>query len=102
MLCLIRRGQSGETVYLPKPRELSGRLVLSPYQWRKMKREMWENEFWMGQPVCALCQEPILSFEDFEPDHIIPRGMGGGSRDDRPANLQPSHRWCNREKGSKR
>src|SRR5271166_1950859 len=45
---------------------------------------------------------PHLSFEDFEPDHIKPRGMGGGSRDDRPKNLQPSHRWCNFYKGSKR
>lgn len=82
-----------------------GRLILSLRGWQKMKRQMWSKpDPFDGQPglVCRICFLQILEYEDFEPDHIVPRGMGGGTRDDRPNNIQPSHRWCNREKGSRR
>jgi 5-methylcytosine-specific restriction endonuclease McrA len=29
-----------------------------------------------------------------ECDHILKRGMGGGTRDDRPANLRTACTWC--------
>ena len=91
----------------PKPRRKpevrkDGRLVLSPAKWVKMKVRMWGELHATGTPCCYLCGKPIYSYWDFEPDHIIPRGMGGGTRDDSPSNLQPAHSWCNSEKGSKR
>jgi len=77
-----------------------GRLILSPTDWRKMKAEMWEDLSGYGaRPFpCGICHQLIGFLSDFEPDHIKPRGMGGGFRDDKPENIQPSHRWCNREK----
>jgi len=41
-------------------------------------------------------------FEDYVLDHIEPRGMSGGKRDDSESNLQPAHWWCNSLKGAKR
>ena len=35
-------------------------------------------------------------------DHIKPRGMGGGTRDDSLANIQASHPQCNSIKQSQR
>ena len=75
-----------------------GRIVLSDSAWSLMKRTLWESR----EHVCGICGEPIFFVDDYELDHIAPRGMGGGKRDDRAFNLQLSHRWCNREKGSKR
>lgn len=88
----------------PKPEvKKDGRLVLSPYRWAKQKLEMWNAAVIAnsGSVICHLCKSPIRSFGDFEPDHIITKGHGGGKRDDRRGNLAPSHAWCNRERGSK-
>lgn len=76
------------------------RLILSESDWRKMKRQMWQEG--RGRLKCGICGKGILRYADLEPDHRKPRGMGGGFRDDSPANLAPSHRLCNREKGSRR
>ena len=77
------------------------RLILSAADWRQMKRALWLNI--SGYPRCGICQKVINHYENYEPDHIQPRGMGGGKRDDSPSNIQPSHSWCNRfVKGSKR
>jgi hypothetical protein len=87
--------------YLPKPKDAEGRIKLTAHQWRKMKQAMW-----FGRPTtglrCWICKRVIRYWEDFEPDHKNPRGMGGGSRDDRPENIAPAHAACNRAKGSKR
>ena len=61
-------------------------------------RKLWAER----ERVCGICGRTIFFRADMELDHIIPRGMGGGTRDDRPENLQLSHRLCNREKGSRR
>jgi len=41
---------------------------------------------------------------DVVPDHIEPKGMGGGFYDDgeNGSNLQPAHNACNLAKGSRR
>lgn len=51
--------------------------------------------------ICGICGE-FVSWEDSVADHILPKGLGGGTHDDREGNLQPSHYMCNSEKGSKR
>ena len=82
----------------PKPEvKKDGRVVLSEYKIRKIKNE----RFVEGMP-CAICGDPIECFADYELDHIEPKGMGGGFRRDVASNFQDTHRWCNRDKGSRR
>lgn len=50
---------------------------------------------------CALCDRR-LSLRAATVDHIAPRGMGAGRRDDRRENIQAVCWECNSEKGSKR
>lgn len=50
---------------------------------------------------CGICNLPVV-LASADPDHIEPKGMGGSRRDDRVDNIQPAHRRCNIEKGSKR
>ncbi|MCL2537990.1 MAG: HNH endonuclease [Alphaproteobacteria bacterium] len=49
-------------------------------------------------PPCALCGEPITDIRDFSFDHKIPASKGGKGTLE---NLQPSHKWCNRDRGNK-
>ncbi len=67
-------------------REYKARLALA---WTKQKGR------------CALCGLPV-ALEEATNDHRVPRGLGGGSRDDRIENLQAAHLLCNSAKGSKR
>ena len=50
---------------------------------------------------CAICQLPLKRSEATW-DHIAPRRMGGGFRDDRQFNIAAVHGRCNGERGSKR
>lgn len=50
---------------------------------------------------CRLCGFD-LALGELTADHIEPRSMGGGSRDDSVGNLWPSHFRCNGRKGSRR
>ena len=51
--------------------------------------------------ICTICHKSML-WEQATTDHIKPRGMGAGKRDDRQENLAAVHGWCNSEKGSRR
>jgi hypothetical protein len=51
---------------------------------------------------CAICHESFTQYGEIVPDHIEPKGMGGGWRVDHPENVQAVHRRCNLQKGSKR
>lgn len=87
----------------PKPKDAEGRIKLSDYEWRKMRRGWWNRLFEMyGYATCELCGKSITDLDDFQIDHKQPRGMGGGNRDDRKENLQVSCAACNLDKGSKR
>ena len=52
--------------------------------------------------MCGICLKPIEDFREAVIDHILPRGMGGGSRDDSWKNIQAAHGICNLQKGSRR
>lgn len=51
---------------------------------------------------CGICRQPFTDCSEIVPDHIEPKGMGSGRKDDHPDNIQAAHRKCNLEKGSKR
>jgi hypothetical protein len=51
---------------------------------------------------CGICRKLFTDYNDVVPDHIEPKGMGSGRRDDHPDNIQAAHRLCNLKKGSKR
>lgn len=51
---------------------------------------------------CGICGRPFTDCREIVPDHIRPKGMGGGQRDDHPDNIQAAHRACNLKKGSTR
>ena len=51
---------------------------------------------------CGICKRSFSDYSEIVPDHIHPRGLGGGKRDDHPDNIQAVHRSCNFNKGSRR
>ena len=53
-----------------------------------------------GYYVCGICAKSV-HVDDMELDHINPRSGNPESFADF-LNLQPTHRWCNQQKGSKR
>lgn len=68
----------------------------------KMLYDMRRYVAWVTQGhLCAICSR-FLRYRDAVTDHIIPRGHGGGTRDDRQANLRATCWSCNDEKGSRR
>jgi 5-methylcytosine-specific restriction endonuclease McrA len=74
------------------------RELRSPAEMRKLlNRKILEQK---GK--CAICKRDFTDYEEIVPDHIEPRGLGGGKRDDHPDNIQAVHRRCNFRKGSRR
>lgn len=55
------------------------------------------QELFKQKPVCAICGNKILAFEDCEVDHIIPFSRGGSTAIE---NAQLTHRTCNRTKSA--
>ncbi len=55
----------------------------SEYAWLLRRRDVWMRD----QGCCVACGKPV-ALPDASVDHIEPRRMGGGSRDDRPENLR--------------
>lgn len=67
----------------------------------RRKRVAWEGQKVNGVSICPLCHLR-LNWGDATVDHKRPRGMGGGSRDDRQSNIAAVHGRCNTERGSRR
>jgi len=77
------------------------------WRWKLSKAEKQKVILWQLNQngcTCGICHGPITDMNDVVPDHIQPKGMGGGFADDgeNGSNLQPAHSKCNLEKGSKR
>jgi PP-loop superfamily ATP-utilizing enzyme len=52
---------------------------------------------------CYLCHELFDDFRQIVAEHIKPKGMNGGKRDDSEENIAAAHNFpCNAEKGSRR
>jgi 5-methylcytosine-specific restriction endonuclease McrA len=75
-----------------------GRLILSSADRTKQRLRLWNSR----SHLCEICGMPIVYYAQMELDHKIPRGMGGGTRDDSDENQRVTHSWCNQAKGSKR
>ena len=68
--------------------------------WLRTRKE-WINQNppdHAGYYVCGICSKPV-HFSDMEVDHVVGR-LGRNLVD--KENLQPSHRLCNRIKGSRK
>lgn len=79
-----------------------GREVCRPNRLGKLEYTSRRYIAWTQQKgLCAICHLPLY-LHNAVSDHIKPRGMGGGKRDDRQENIQAVHPRCNMEKGSKR
>lgn len=70
-------------------------------EWRKIRNDWIQNNppNHQGAWVCYLCGAWVYK-EDMELDHVEPRGSLSTHVANNPDNLSPTHRWCNREKGS--
>jgi len=66
-------------------------------EYRRRRNFVWE----VYDRKCWLCGQPVSS-EEVTADHRDPRGMGGGSRDDRVEAIRPCHGECNTRRGSRR
>lgn len=66
-------------------------------EYLRRKRVAWEEQ---GR-TCSIGGEP-LRWADSTVDHKSPRGMGGGSRDDRQENIGAACGLHNAQKGSRR
>lgn len=66
-------------------------------EYQRRKRVAWEEQ---GK-LCSICHLR-LNWADSTVDHKVPRGMGGGKRDDRQPNIAAAHAVCNAKKGSQR
>lgn len=54
---------------------------------------------WDSEGICILCGV-WMDYEECSTEHIIPRGLGGSTHDDRPENLAVSHPTGNCARGS--
>jgi 5-methylcytosine-specific restriction endonuclease McrA len=76
----------------PKPGDAAGIVTLSPYEYRKLKERVYEEQ---GHR-CAFCTVKLYRVTDGELHHLHHRKMGGGSRDDRRENVVVLCRACHR------
>ena len=78
-----------------------GRIVLSLNDWKKLRSWVWWfYETVYGEVRCHLHGCKIYEFMYMQLDHQTPRGLGGGTRDDRfVLPICPAHNY---QKGSQR
>jgi len=80
----------------------SGREVMTPTQLGRDEYERRRRFVWLVYDRhCRLCGRK-LKWEECSVDHIAPRGMGAGSRDDSVYSIWPAHLTCNQLRGSRR
>lgn len=72
---------------MPTPTRIGG---LNRWAWR-VRRKAWQAQ--LPYP-CARCGMPVLPTDAWDLDHVIPRRLGHGVGEVRPA-----HRTCNRRHG---
>lgn len=75
-------------------------------RWRFVRAACWERDR-KAHAVCAICGQPICysiapsSTDDaWEPDHIVPFSKDDSLELDM-TNIRPTHRRCNRARGTK-
>lgn len=74
------------------------RYKLSPAEMRKVvDRKIQEQN-----GLCSIGGESLTDYTDVVPDHKLPKGSGGGRRDDRAENIGAACSRHNLEKGSRR
>lgn len=84
-------------IVYPDGREVCRDTVAGRLEYHERRHIAWV----LQEGRCAICGR-IIAFRNAVTDHVAPRGMNGGRRDDRQANLQATCWECNSEKGSRR
>lgn len=74
------------------------RYKLSPAEMKKVLNTKIREQ----SGLCSICGEELTDYNEVEPDHKKPKGLGGARRDDRAENIGAAHSHCNIQKGSKR
>jgi 5-methylcytosine-specific restriction endonuclease McrA len=74
-----------------------------PFRISSRKRKSFSNReraeiFRDTSGICHLCQRPIGPGEEWDVEHVTPKGLGGS---DDPENLRPAHVDCHRGPGGK-
>lgn len=72
-----------------------GREIVNDVELRRRRYLAWERD----EGKCILCGQFVPKFQATT-EHIIPRGIGGGTRSDVLSNLAVSHYWGNMARGS--
>jgi 5-methylcytosine-specific restriction endonuclease McrA len=73
-----------------------GRVICSRAELRRRLVRCLEKQ----KGICGICQNLISDVQEAVLDHIEPRGMGAGSRNDDWSNIRATHVICNNQKGS--
>jgi 5-methylcytosine-specific restriction endonuclease McrA len=74
---------------------------LSTPKGREMRDTITAKAWTRDNCICGICGKYVCLLEAVG-DHIIPRGMGGATRNDSLENIQAVHPKCNGLKGSQR
>ncbi|MGB6838515.1 MAG: DUF262 domain-containing protein [Dehalococcoidia bacterium] len=59
------------------------------------KRIIWSSD---ERHLCHICGRTVREFDQYEPDHVEPHGVGGKTKIE---NARIAHRECNRQRGAK-
>ena len=59
------------------------------------RRIIWSRD---DDHLCHICGRKVRQFDEYEPDHVEPYGVGGGTKIE---NARIAHRECNRRRGAK-
>jgi len=73
-----------------------GREIVGKAEYQRRREQAWDRD----RGICCLCGL-FVPLAEATAEHIIPRGMGGGKRDDRLSNLAVSHLMGNNSRGSR-
>lgn len=92
----LKKTQEAVKVYRDG-REVCQNNTAGKAEYERRRRIAWEDQ----EKRCNWCDR-CLRWDEATTDHIRPRGMGGGRRDDRQENIAAVHGPCNMEKGSRR
>jgi 5-methylcytosine-specific restriction endonuclease McrA len=80
-----------ERVAIPELRQKDQRRSFTEVE----RRIIWSSD---DEHLCHICGRTVRQFDAYEPDHVEPHAVGGGTK---IANARIAHRECNRQRGAR-